>query len=534
VTARAGFSPTSDVGSLYNTTLMTGARQMWRAGFTGKGVDVALIDTGVAPVKGLIGADKVVYGADLSWESQTPALRYNDSYGHGTHMAGIIAGRDKLDSPAGYATDTSGFLGMAPDARIVSVKTADAHGGTDVTQVIAAIDWVLQHRHDNGMNIRLINLSFGTDSTLLSLNDPLSYAVEQAWAQGIAVVVASGNDGLTSLGLANPARDPYVIAVGAADTRGSNSYSDDRVASFSDYGNLLRDPDLIAPGVHIASLGVPGSYIDQTYGSTGRIDSRLFRGSGTSQAAAVVTGAAALLLQEHPTLNPDQLKGLLTSTADPLSLLTLSLDLSQGHGELDLGRAMRAGVSNRSQWSLLRSFGSGSIELARGSRHIVLGGVPLRGEQDIFGRPVSTPALAALEAQAAAWRGGDWNGSTWTGSTWTGSTWTGSAWTGNSWTGSTWTGSAWTGNSWTGSTWTGSTWTGNSWTGSTWTGSTWTGSTWTGSTWTGNSWTGSTWTGSTWTGNSWTGSTWTGSTWTGSTWTGSTWTGAAWSSAGWS
>jgi serine protease AprX len=488
-TASAGFNPTADAGSLYSTTVMTGARQMWSAGYTGKGVDVALIDTGVAPVQGLNSPGKVVYGADLSWESQAPNLRYKDTFGHGTHMAGIIGGRDAVETPAGYAADATGFLGMAPDARIISVKTADAHGGTDVTQIIAAVDWVVQHRHDNGMNIRLINLSYGTDSTLLSLNDPLSYAVEQAWSQGIAVVVASGNDGLTSLGLANPARDPAVIAVGAADTRGTVTFKDDRVASFSDYGNLLRDPDLITSGVHIASLRDPGSYIDQTYGSTGRIDSRLFRGSGTSQAAAVVTGAAALLLQQRPAMTPDQLKALLTSTADPLPLLTLSLDLSQGHGELDLGRAMRAGLSHFGQFSLLRSSGAGSIELARGSRHVVLDGVALRGERDIFNKPVSAPSLAALEAAAAAWSGGAWNGSTWTGDGWTGSTWTGS---------------------------------------------TWTGSTWTGSTWTGNSWTGSTWTGSTWTGNSWTGSTWTGSTWTGSTWTGSTWTGAAWSSAGWS
>jgi serine protease AprX len=489
----ATYNPTADAGSLYSTTVMTGARQMWSAGYTGKGVDVALIDTGVAPVQGLTGHDKIVYGADVSWESQAPNLRYLDTYGHGTHMAGIIGGRDVIESPAAYAADTTSFLGMAPDARIVSVKTADAHGGTDVTQVIAAIDWVVQHRHDNGMNIRLINLSYGTDATLLSLNDPLEYAVEQAWSHGIAVIVASGNDGVTSLGLANPARDPSIIAVGAADTRGTISYGDDRVASFSDYGNLLRDPDLLAPGVHIASLRDPGSYIDQTYGSTGRIDSRFFRGSGTSQAAAVMTGAAALLLQQRPSLTPDQLKSLLTSTADSLGLLTLSLDLSQGHGELDLGRAMRGSTSAFGQLSLLGSNGAGSIEMARGTRHVVRDGVALTGEKDIFDQPVYAPSLAALEAQAAAWSEGDWNGSTWTGSTWTGSSWTGNSWTGNSWTGSTWTGSTWTGNSWTGNSWTGSTWTGNSWTGSTWTGSTWTGSTWTGNSWTGVVWSSSGW-----------------------------------------
>jgi serine protease AprX len=476
--ASASYNPMADAGSLYSTTVMTGARQMWSAGYTGKGVDVALIDTGVAPVQGLNSPGKIVYGADVSWESQAPNLQYIDTYGHGTHMAGIIGGRDVVETPAAYAADTTNFLGMAPDARIVSVKAADAHGVTDVTQIIAAIDWVVQHRHDNGMNIRLINLSYGTDSSLLSLNDPLSYAAEQAWAHGIAVIVASGNDGMTSLGLANPARDPSVIAVGGADTRGTVTYSDDRVASFSDYGNLVRDPDLIAPGVHIASLRDPGSYIDLTYGSTGRIDSRFFRGSGTSQAAAVVTGAAALLFQEHPAMTPDQLKSLLTSSADPLSLLTLSLDLSQGHGEVDLGRAMRGSVSSFGQLSLLSSSGTGSIEMARGSRHVVLDGVALQGEKDIFDHAVHAPSLAALEAGAAAWSGGDWNGSTWTGNSWTGSTWTGNSWTGSTWTGNSWTGNSWSGNSWTGSTWTGSTWTGSTWTGSTWTGIAWSSAAW--------------------------------------------------------
>ena len=476
--AGATYDPTADTGSLYNTTLMTGARQMWSAGFTGKGVDVALIDTGVVPVQGLKGDGKV-FNADLSFESQNGNLAYLDTYGHGTHMAGIIAGRDQTEAPWSYSADQTSFLGMAPDARILNVKVADAHGGADVTQVIAGIDWVVQHGHDNGLNVRVINLSYGTDSVQPYALDALSYAVEQAWFHGIAVVVAGGNDGLTSLGLANPAHDPFVIAVGAADTEGSNSYSDDRIAAFSDYGNAVRDPDLVAPGVHIESLRDPGSYLDQTYGATATVGSRYFRGSGTSQAAAVVSGAAALLFQEHPWMTPDQLKALLTSTADPLPLASLALDPAQGHGELDLGRAMRASVPFWAGQLALRSTGAGPIELSRGTRQVVLDGTALTGEQDIFGNAFQTIAMAGREASETAWSAGNWNGSTWTGSTWTGSAWTGSTWTGSTWTGSTWTGSTWTGSTWTGSTWTGSTWTGSTWTGSTWTGAAWSGSTWT-------------------------------------------------------
>ena len=129
-----GYDPANDMNSMLNTTAYTGATAWWDAGYTGKGVDVALIDTGVSPVDGLDGNDKVVYGPDLSLESQSAALTDLDTNGHGTFMAGIIAAK------------SSDYRGMAPDARIVSVKVGVADGGTDVSQVIAAIDWVVQHR----------------------------------------------------------------------------------------------------------------------------------------------------------------------------------------------------------------------------------------------------------------------------------------------------------------------------------------------------------------------------------------------------
>ena len=147
-----------------NTTAYTGAAALWDAGFTGAGVDVAVIDTGVSRVEGLATPGKVIYGPDLSLESQAPDLRNLDTNGHGTFMAGLIAGRDAgLSAPYSDAP-ASAYRGMAPDARIVSVKVGVADGGVDVSQVIAAIDWVVQHRTDNDLNIRVINLSYGTNS----------------------------------------------------------------------------------------------------------------------------------------------------------------------------------------------------------------------------------------------------------------------------------------------------------------------------------------------------------------------------------
>ena len=174
---------------------LIGAEKWWDAGYTGDGVDVAVIDTGVSPVEGLAQPGKIINGPDLSLESQAPNLAHLDTNGHGTFMAGLIAGHDSdLTTPYSTAPDSQ-YRGVAPDARIVNVKVGTADGGVDVSQVIAAIDWVVQHKDDNGMHIRVLNLSYGTNSSQDSLSDPLSYAAEQAWKAGIVVVAAAGNSG---------------------------------------------------------------------------------------------------------------------------------------------------------------------------------------------------------------------------------------------------------------------------------------------------------------------------------------------------
>jgi serine protease AprX len=485
----AAYDPVGDIGSAYSTGRITGASEFWKAGWTGRGVDVALIDSGVVPVNGLTAPGKLVIGPDLSWESQNPATASLDTYGHGTHMAGLIAGRD--DAAAAPYDDPAHFTGIAPDARLVSVKVADAHGLSDVSQVIAGIDWVVQHRNDGGLHIRVINLAFGTDSAQPWRYDPLAYAAEAAWRHGIVVVVSAGNRGATSATLTDPAYNPNLLAVGAADTQGTLDVADDTVASFSSTGRV-RHPDLVAPGVHMVSLRDPGSYIDQTFSATGAVGSRFFRGSGTSQAAAVVSGAAALLLSQRPWLNPDQVKQLLVGTAQPLADAPAS---RQGAGELDLRAALtaRPDEGDFEQQDHSAALGIGTLEGSRGTAHVSVNGVVLTGERDIFGRAWNSARMARAEARGSTWSGGVWNGSTWSGSTWSGSTWSGSTWSGSTWSGSTWSGSTWSGSTWSGSTWSGSTWSGSTWSGSTWSGSTWSGSTWSGSTWSGSTWSAATW-----------------------------------------
>ena len=182
-------------------------------------------------------------------------------------MAGIIAGHDDAVTSVS-SSDTTHFLGMAPNAQIVSLKVADALGQTDVSQVLAAIDWVVQHQNDNGMNIGVLNLSYGTDSNQSYVLDPLAYAAEQAWLHGIVVVVAAGNEGNWSNGLDDPAIDPYVIAVGASNTENTMNVRYHLPAAFTSEGDGTRNPDLSAPGTHIVSLRDPGSFVDDAYGST--------------------------------------------------------------------------------------------------------------------------------------------------------------------------------------------------------------------------------------------------------------------------
>ena len=484
-----GYDVSNDEGSLYDVGQITHARDAWSHGYTGQGVDVALIDSGVAPVKGLTSGN-VLNGPDLSFESQTPALTNIDSYGHGTHMASIIVGRDVQMSSSKYASsDTHRFNGIAPDARLISLKVAANDGAVDVSQIIAGIDWVIAHAHDPGFNIRVLNLSYGTDSTQDPSVDPLDFAVENAWKAGIVVVVSGGNDGNNRKALADPANDPLVIAVGADDPHNTDSIGDDTVPSFSQHGTSTRFVDLIAPGVHILGLRDPGSHIDQD-NPQAVVNGRFFRGSGTSQAAAVVSGLSALYLSRYPNATPDQVKNaLMLSATAPNSVKALY----SGVGVPDVNKAMGFKPSQLGAQLPTGANGTGSLEASRGHAHVNDGTSDLTGEMDIFGAPFNAATWSLASAAGNAWTGGTWNGNTWTGATWSGNTWTGATWSGNTWSGNTWTGNTWSGNTWTGATWSGNTWSGATWSGNTWSGATWSGNTWSGATWSGATWSAATW-----------------------------------------
>lgn len=479
----------ASVGSLYNTTKETGAQTYWAAGYTGKGVDVAVIDTGAVPVNGLRAAGKLAYGPDISFESQASNLANLDGYGHGTHMAGIIAGRDDNAVAGQYVNEPQLFLGMAPDARIISIKVADAFGNSDVSQVLAAIDWIVQHHADYGLNIRVVNMSFGTDSYQNYLYDPLTFAAETAWHAGVVVVAATGNAGLKT-GVLDPADDPYVIAVGAADPNGSSNPATWTVANYSSGGDGARNPDLLAPGGHVGGLRDPGSFVDVHYPSA-RQDNRLFLGSGTSQAAAVVSGAAALLLSQNANLTPDMVKNLLTSTATPLANTPSQY---QGAGAINLNAALTA-VPAVAVQAFAPAAGTGTLEGARGSDHITWTstGTPLQGEYDIFASPVNTTQLANNLTSGGNWIGGSFNGVAWTGSAFATMTlgdgsWSGPAWSTVQWTNGSWSNGSWSNGSWSNGSWSNGSWSNGSWSNGSWSNGSWSNGSWSNGSWSTGSW----------------------------------------------
>jgi serine protease AprX len=468
-------STSGSAGTSSPFTVVTGAKAGWQSGLTGQGVGVAVLDTGVANTPDLSG--RVVYGPDLSGEGTTI-----DSYGHGTVMAGIAAGNGSAARTAGLSDDRRG---IAPKATVVAVKVAGRNGAVDVSTVLQGMHWVSAYKSQ--FNIRVLNLSYGTRSTQDPAYDPLNYAVERLWQQGIVVVVAAGNSGPTAGTITKPGDDPMVLTVGAYDDKGDTRTDNDGIPAWSSQGPTaqgLNKPDVVAPGRTLIAPRAFGSSVEVGNPSA-LVSPSYIKGSGTSQATAVTSGLAALLIQARPTWTPDQVKRALVSSASPLP----GAPAGSGTGSVNLQAALAADPGAGVQQQPMAT-GLGSLEQSRGGMHV---------STDCGNDGTIDEIAGEIDARCEAWNGSAWTGSAWTGSAWTGSAWTGSAWTGSAWTGSAWTGSAWTGSAWTGGTWTGSAWTGSAWTGSAWTGSAWTGSAWTGSAWTGSAWTGSAWTGSAWT-----------------------------------
>src|SRR2546423_880601 len=314
----ASFDPTAGAGLAASPGILeVGAPQAWRQrGVTGKGSGVAILDSGIAPHPDLAG--RIVAAVDLTSGGSGAALvAPADPGGHGTHVAGLVAG-DGTASGGAYA-------GVAPGANLIDVRVISATGSTNVSTLIAGLQWVLAHRVT--YNIRVVNLSAGRPATTSYRDDPLATAVEVLVFAGITVVVSAGNQGPQAGTITSPGNDPFVITVGAIDDSGTAATGDDALASWSSRGltpiDGLAKPDLVAPGRRIVSLRSPGSTLDQELpdrlvAGLDPLAPAYFRLSGTSMAAPMVTGVVALMLERSPGLTPAQAKGRLKRTATAL------------------------------------------------------------------------------------------------------------------------------------------------------------------------------------------------------------------------
>jgi serine protease AprX len=289
----------------------------------GTGIGVAIIDSGIAAHPDLNnsnGNSRVVYSQSFVAGDGTTS----DKYGHGTHVAGLVGSNGFSSGTSnGYAAT---FAGMAPNVSLINLRVLDQNGwGTD-SQVIAAIEQAIALK--NTYNIRVISMSLGRPVFESYTLDPVDQAVEAAWKAGIVVVAAAGNsgrfgptNGFATIGV--PANDPAVITVGATMTLQTATRVDDKIASYSSKGPSLLDhivkPDLVAPGNRMVSLRVAGSTLDSNYPqyevgpSSGT--PMYYVLSGTSMATPIVSGAVALMLQQNPSLTPDQVKARLMKTA---------------------------------------------------------------------------------------------------------------------------------------------------------------------------------------------------------------------------
>jgi serine protease AprX len=422
----------SQIRSVYPKVVR--ADDAWRNGVTGQGVTVAVVDTGIAEVPDLAGRIVPIAGGlgpPKPCKNLSGELNCDDAYGHGTFVAGVIAGNG--------ASSGGRWKGVAPGARVLSVKIAGANGAADVSNVLAAIQWVVSFKDDYG--IRVLNLSLGTDSTQTYRTDPFNYAVQRAWEAGIAVVVSASNLGPGPGTISKPGDDPWVITVGATDDRGTRTVSDDYLPDFSARGptaaDLLPKPDVVAPGAHIISLRAPGSTVDTTYPTY--VDGSYRRGSGTSMAAGVVSGAAALLLQRNPSATPNRVKYALTATArdaasdDPLAV---------GAGQVDAYSAAFSAPPGEANQGLDRSNGFGSLGGSRGS-------VQTQAD-DPVATVLGSTLGATLTVQLLLWNPGAYVNAGWRPADWYLSTWAVFRFYRLGWYEADWPGSRWHGGTWYG------------------------------------------------------------------------------------
>jgi serine protease AprX len=359
---------------------------------------IAIVDSGVqdrADFKG-----RLLASVDLC--SVCSAGNSGDLEGHGTMVAGVAAG----------AGQNGQYVGGAPNAKIISIRTANANGESRMSDVIAAADWIRQNAAK--YNIRVANFSLAGASDTSFRVDPLDKAVEALWFNGIVVVAAAGNHGSASGPVSMsyaPGNDPFVITVGAVDQHMTADPSDDTVPEWSAYGMTMD-------GFHKPDISAPGRYMVSTVPATASIpvtvpDRVVAPGymwmSGTSFAAPVVAGAAAQILARHPQFTPDQVKGALMLAANYLPNDGVN---AGGVGEIDAGVASTIDAPPNPN--------EGFQQFVKSD--------PLTG-----GKSFDAVSWNEYVTTHASWAQASWNTASWSEASWNAASWNAASWNAASW-----------------------------------------------------------------------------------------------------
>ena len=417
----------------------------WADGYTGKGVGVAVIDTGIAGdmpdfrVSETDPTSRVIANVVVNPAASSP----KDTFGHGTHIAGLIAGngtnRSASDAQRGR------YAGAAPDANLIAVKVDDGEGNASILDVIDGLQFVVDKKDELG--IRVVNLSLSNTVAESFRTDPLSAAVESAWLKGLVVVAAAGNRGSSSDAVSySPGNDPWVISVGAVDDRGTHAIGDDKLTTWSSRG-LTQDgfvkPDIVAPGARLVSTMAPGAAY-KTLCEACNVEQDYFRVGGTSMAAAVISGAVAAILEAKPHWTPNQVKSALVRRSRPVEnqLISDGVVVDSNGVPLPPGTTVTTTVKHGEEATdkVLNNFANSDPEPAN------------------QGLPVNTFVNAATGDI-------DYTRTSWTRTSWTDAvealrtSWTRTSWTRTSWTRTSWTATqqsctdfertSWTRTSWT-------------------------------------------------------------------------------------
>jgi serine protease AprX len=419
------------------------------------------------------------------------ALDALDHLGHGTHVAGIIAGN-------GY--DSGGqYIGIAPNAMVVSVKIADNLGRASEGDVISGLEWVYSaNRH--GLHIRVVNLSLQSTVAQSYNQSSLDAMVEKLWFSGVVVVASAGNG--NGPVMFAPGNDPYVITVGSIEDHYNTTLTQTEVAPWSLTGTTqdgFAKPEVVADGSHVVSLLAPGGVLTSQHPAN-IVGASYFKMGGTSMAAPQVAGMAALMLQANPDLSPNRVKRMLRRAARPFSTVNFTPWLGTAGGFLDassIGQVVdaddNAGVATSADFN-----------------------------------PLDNTILAGGGWwQDAIWSSASWNGIAWNPAALAGTAWNGTAWssrlgvpvlTSPSWDPSSWAGTAWNGTAWNGTALSGTAWNAIEWSGTAWNGTAWNGTAWNGTAWNGTAWNSTQFVGTAWNGTAWNGTAWNGTAWNGTAW----------------